>query len=146
MESAPKTSLLMFKKGEQACPPHVCSRLNYKNPTKDCYCLKFLLLLTSGNGMRWFCSHSCGSWQQSKHVSNSRQKSSSTSAHLAGMLQPSSDAAQAAGSSHFSLIEIAKFISHRGKCGRYIFPASTSCFLSNYFIFWLFCFAACFLF
>lgn len=96
---APKTSLFVFKRGEQARPPHVCYMLSYKNPTKDCYCLRFLLLLTSGSEMRGFCSDSCGSWQQNKPMSNSRKKSSFTSAHLSGMLQPSSGAAQAARSS-----------------------------------------------
>lgn len=60
---APKTSFFLLKKGEQAHPPHVCSMLSYKNPTKGCYCLRFLLLLTSESEMRGFCSDSCGSWQ-----------------------------------------------------------------------------------
>lgn len=55
---------LKEKKREQACSCHVCSRLNYKNQTKGCGCLRFYFLLTCGSDRTGFSSDSCGNWCQ----------------------------------------------------------------------------------
>lgn len=99
-------------------------------------------------------------------MSNSRQKTSSASAHLAGMLQPSSGAAQAAGSSHFSLmfltelpagapskyvglwetvLRLQNLFHIEENVGDIFFSSINKLLFINYF-FWLFCFIACFLF
>lgn len=74
----PSTEIFVWfkkkKKREQACSCHVCSRLSYKNQTKDCCCLGFYLLLICGGDRRGFSSDSCGNWCQQSN--NPRQNPS----------------------------------------------------------------------